>query len=213
MKRQCQEWLCDKEATYQDKRNSQWYCCVTCALVDSRASSRSMKSEKTDSSSSIQHGALSQELLTDVQEIEKETNEIESSELNQSEDSTMKRKNFFKLGREQVTTEEKEETLIDFEEPIQKGEIEQILPKESESSMQNLDVALSASTNICDQSIKSMHELLKEVESSVKLRRSEPYHGVDPKLVNAACNVAAQMANLMKMKLASHKMAIDHRKK
>lgn len=77
---------------------------------------------------------------------------------------------------------------------------------DSEAQLVNFEGVKSHSMSLIDDSIEHLHGLMKCVGNNVKERaKSNDRIGtIDPQVVNAACNVAREMGNILKIKLDYH---------
>jgi hypothetical protein len=204
---------CEKEFKHLPIRQNNFsYCGESCAHYDFLFRSKNMKSEKTGSSTTQEHGDQLRASSNDVVENENVLNATESEEQKRPDRGIGETRMNREADLEEIKQINGEEIQLDTDSKTMQEDTMPIPQEKSASSITNLDAALSQSTSICDQSIRSMHSLLNVVAENVHRKKVGEHHYVDPKLVNSACNVAAQMASLMKMKLQHHKMIRKYQK-
>lgn len=212
-KARCEEWYCTKVANYFSKKYSRYYCSEACAQLDSVAVSELIALEKTEPSSTLEHP----EPL--VQSCDEESGTVNAGSETLQGKPSKKEKH---TGKTPKNIERSPQKVPDDEDPFgettsERRTVNENLPQiqqaQSVGLTATLEEALLDSTSICDQSIKSMYGFLQNVKSKVDAEYEGENHHIDPKMIQSACNIAAQMASLMRTKIAHHKLILKQKGK
>lgn len=201
----CEEWACKKKAI--GSWNGRNFCSRNCAGIDSQHRFGHTSLGRMEPSISVEHGDLC--LQPRIEDAEK-LNEIkDEGQLKQhlSENN---------IGQSQKNGETYPVNDSNKDLNITQDTTDGWTAKENELRTPSLvsdrqlltaNVEESVHLNLVNSSIVELHSLMSKVAENVKTKsRSGMDMGIDPQLVNAACNCAKQMGDMLKIKLEAIKI-------
>lgn len=182
------------------------YCSDACAHYDSMFRAKNIQSTPVVESISAEPGDTSPVALGEGNWSEKGLQEIEPIAPSTQSESTGK--TLIKPEPNPTPDSAFDDSEIPFahEHSRTPAKIDSIPTEPFDGSQESFVRALSPSMNILDQSIVSMSELMTCVGKNIQ-KRADAKDQLDHQQVNAMCNVGQQMANLMRVKLGTYKLA------
>lgn len=205
----CGLWECENRAVLK-AQNGDYYCSDACALSDIQGRGANITSVLTEKLTTGELTALSEASKRNWSTIESDmpTKPIEKERMPESESSTGPMLNTGENMTERNHEQPTGRTSNYPEQEKSKDIAKNILTPELQPPSGNSDVVKSLSTNLIDESLMQLHDLMTFVSDSLRERSSGTpvMTKGDPNAINAACNCAKQMAALMKMKLEFKKL-------